>query len=198
MDSSESDAHVLHGLVVTCVVFIVLDTFFLALRFVSRCFIKKVPVGYDDLLLWSGYAVNIGLCAVGLGKTTRNNTRPCQTSLQKAVVAHIEGVGHPGADDQFHDPQEFTEYLQPLLKCLFALGPLFALGYTLPKLSLLLFYLRIFVGRVRIAIYIFMAVAVAEMLAFLISAIMYCKPVAYYVRESLCLVSLLCMYLLTA
>ena len=73
----EPASHVLHGLVITSIVFIILDTFFLALRSISRCLVKKVSVGYDDLLLWSAYVVNIGLCAVGLGECIPNINTKC-------------------------------------------------------------------------------------------------------------------------
>ena len=101
--------------------------------------------------------------------------------MQRKVVANIEGSPNLSADDSFRSPGDLQRYLQPLLKCLFALGPLFAFGYTLPKLSLLLFYLRVFVGKISIAIYVFIAVVIVEMIAFLVSAILYCQPVAFYV-----------------
>ena len=59
--------HVVVGLVATCAVLIVIDTLFLVLRFFSRCFVKKAPIGWDDLLLFPAFIVNMGLCAVGLG-----------------------------------------------------------------------------------------------------------------------------------
>ena len=58
---------VLRGLIVTAIVFIILDTLFLTLRSFSRFFVKRVEIGWDDALLWPGYALNIGLCALALG-----------------------------------------------------------------------------------------------------------------------------------
>ncbi|KAL9092442.1 MAG: hypothetical protein Q9159_000789 [Coniocarpon cinnabarinum] len=97
------------------------------------------------------------------------------------VVTKYAGAGNPPADAPFTTPQNFYTHLEPTLKCLYALGPLFAFGYSLPKISLLLFYLRVFIGRkVRFSIWLMMAIVVLEMLAFLIAAILYCIPVPYY------------------
>lgn len=69
MATTENAEHVLFGLVVTCAVFIALNTIFLILRFISRLFVQEAPFGYDDILTIPAFFFNIGICAVGLGKS---------------------------------------------------------------------------------------------------------------------------------
>lgn len=46
--SDESAASALSPLYATCVAFIILDTLFVVARFISRIFIGKVRLGWDD------------------------------------------------------------------------------------------------------------------------------------------------------
>lgn len=58
---------VLPSLVAVAITFIVLDTIFIVLRFISRTLIQKASVGLDDLLIVPAYAMNVGLCAIAIG-----------------------------------------------------------------------------------------------------------------------------------
>lgn len=53
--------------VATSVVFAVLTTIFLGLRFCSKRLMRSRS-GWDDLLLVAAYVFNMGLCAIGIGK----------------------------------------------------------------------------------------------------------------------------------
>ena len=57
----------LQDLLVTCIVFLVLDPVFVALRFVSCHLIKRQRWAVDDVLIVAGLVANIGLCATYLG-----------------------------------------------------------------------------------------------------------------------------------
>ena len=60
----------LHPLCVTCIVFIILNTLFVVLRFVSRNFVKRLEVGWDDILIIPSWLCNIGTCILGLRESS--------------------------------------------------------------------------------------------------------------------------------
>ena len=59
---------VLHPLLVVSVLYIVLDTLFVFLRFVSRQFIRTSQLGWDDWLLVPAFIFNLGSCILGLSE----------------------------------------------------------------------------------------------------------------------------------
>lgn len=64
---------VLPTLIAIAITFIVLDTFFLVLRFISRVLIQKVSIGVDDFLIIPAYCMNVGLCCVAIGMFSSRN-----------------------------------------------------------------------------------------------------------------------------
>lgn len=68
--TGQTASDVLAPLVAACICLIALDTFFFVLRYFARLWIKPIPLGLDDVLLFSAYVINIGLCSVGL-RTSR-------------------------------------------------------------------------------------------------------------------------------
>lgn len=53
---------------------LVIYTVLLALRLVSRSIVKKIEIGYDDILIALAYLANVGTCAVALGKLPYRRT----------------------------------------------------------------------------------------------------------------------------
>ena len=66
MGNEQRADDVLPTLISVAIFFIVLDTVVISLRFISRTFIQKAPIGLDDILILPSYAMNIGLCAIAI------------------------------------------------------------------------------------------------------------------------------------
>ncbi|KAL9052264.1 MAG: hypothetical protein Q9162_005521 [Coniocarpon cinnabarinum] len=138
------------------VAFIVLNTVFVALRIIARFHLKQQKFGMDDALILAAYVINIGLCADALGNT------PAEVPL--------------GTDPTMIKPQ-----LEPVLKAIYAAEQLLYAGFTLPKLSLLFLYLRVFEVRwVRFTTWGLIGVSTACWIAFALVAAFLCAPVQYY------------------
>lgn len=58
------------SLLTTCIVFLVLDTLFVVLRFFSRWH-QRVKWGWDDTLMLGGWLTCVGLCIDGISKSER-------------------------------------------------------------------------------------------------------------------------------
>lgn len=65
--AQETTQEALKGSVAVCIVFLVLNTFFVILRFIARFRLKQSKLGWDDILIIAGYFANVGLCADALG-----------------------------------------------------------------------------------------------------------------------------------
>ena len=85
-------------------------------------------------------------------------------SFSKAVV-HYETLGNPPADLPLTTSKnQIKMQLEPTLKCIYAVSLLLIAGFTLPKLSLLFLYLRVFVGNfLRAAIWSTIAIVSREL-----------------------------------
>lgn len=97
------------------------------------------------------------------------------------VLVHYYTVGNPPGH-QFvpANEGEVKTKLEPLLKCILAAEQLGLAGNSLPKLSILCLYLRIFPGRKsRLATWIMIVVVSILWLAWFILGINQCSPVAY-------------------
>ena len=68
MAVGQTAEHVLHPLLIVSVVYIVLDSLFVFLRFVSRQLIRKSQLGWDDWLLIPAFVFNLGSCVLGIGE----------------------------------------------------------------------------------------------------------------------------------
>lgn len=65
------DAHTaVKPLIAVCFIYIVFDIVFVALRFVSRRFVKRSELGWDDYLIIPGFIFNVAACILGLRKWT--------------------------------------------------------------------------------------------------------------------------------
>ncbi|KAL9083893.1 MAG: hypothetical protein Q9159_005509 [Coniocarpon cinnabarinum] len=154
-----------HPVLAAGVSMIVLQTFFLALRIFARTWVKRIPVGSDDLMLGCSYVINVGIAAAGI------------------VMYSIEIQGNLSEYATFLEtPQQIKTQLIPLLKCEYALGPLNFLGVIPPKLSLVLLYLRVFSlnPAFRWATYFVAGIIVLPVTSFSLASFFACKPLNYF------------------
>ncbi|APA10888.1 hypothetical protein SS1G_03439 [Sclerotinia sclerotiorum 1980 UF-70] len=112
------------SLIITCIVFIILDTLFLALRFLSRYY-QKAGFGWEDVLMIAGWLTCLGLCIDGLIAPSLG----VGTRFEKVIQVMPEKITSWGWNGF---------YTIPILYC-------FAVSF--PKMSVLVLYLRIFVDR---------------------------------------------------
>ena len=78
-------------------------------------------------------------------------------------------------------PDQLEAQLQPILKLAFATVILCTLGFSLPKLSILALYLRIFSGwKTRIISYVLIGVVIFMAIAYLVAGVLLCEPVQYF------------------
>lgn len=66
--SDETAIEALQPLFDASICMIVLDTIFFTLRYVARIWIKRVPLGLDDIALGLSYLANLAICSVGLSE----------------------------------------------------------------------------------------------------------------------------------
>ena len=177
---NETASEVLAPLVACCIAFIVLNTFFLALRYVARLWIKPVPLGADDAFIIGAYIVDIGTYTIILGILYHKHIL-C-TCLRGTVQAHVESQGNTPADLRPTQSIEQVEtQLKPALKCLYAITLLMTPGLLFPKLALLALFLRIFVGKLfRAAVWFTVAFLVVGFSIYFVVDIFACSPVHYY------------------
>ena len=96
-------------------------------------------------------------------------------------MVHYESIGNPPAYEPIEKPEQFYTQLVPVLKSIYAVELLGIAGYTLPKMSLLCLYLRIFTVRAfRIATYVLLGILVAFWISFALANIFQCTPVNYW------------------
>lgn len=76
----ETAKEALQSLVAVCITFLILNSFFVILRFISRFHVKQQKVGWDDILIIAGYVANIGLCVDAFG-TLSSRRASMQTLL---------------------------------------------------------------------------------------------------------------------
>lgn len=106
-----------------------------------------------------GYLVCVGLCVDGI------------------VVRNHEIKGNPPADEPIMDP----EVLTPALQAIYAAEQLLYAGTSLPKLSLLFLYLRIFDSRrIRVTTWVLIGITIVSWITWSLIAFFLCTPVEFY------------------
>ncbi|PYI26894.1 hypothetical protein BP00DRAFT_439626 [Aspergillus indologenus CBS 114.80] len=137
------------------IVFIVLETLAVALRFAAMRLSEK-RLGIDDILTIPGYLSCVGLCILSLD---------------------IGRVGYHLDVVETVDPQA----LVPWAKCLYATPIIYSAGCCFPRVILLTLYLRICEKNrpYRVACYSLMAFIVAFAIADIMAGAFECWPVAY-------------------
>ncbi|KAL9090631.1 MAG: hypothetical protein Q9159_001878 [Coniocarpon cinnabarinum] len=153
----------LSPLFATSVAFLILNFFFLALRFYTVLFLrsKRLKLAWDDWFLLPAWAATTGTTLIGI------------------LIYHYEGQGNPPytGHDMIIDPK----YLKPALACIWAVLLILTAAYAFTRYSILCLYLRVFTGRwIRIASYFFIAFITCQWISFTIATIVQCSPVAYY------------------
>ncbi|KAN0066797.1 hypothetical protein V8E54_015086, partial [Elaphomyces granulatus] len=145
-------------LVTISIVFIILNSVFVILRFYARS-ITKAAYGWDDYLIIASFISNVSLCVVSI------------------IAVYRGGVGRHIWDVLENDPKLVIGWAQGIL----AMELIYFSSVALPKLSLLCFCLRVFVFRkARIFAWIVISVVILNWATFSIAAILQCRPVAYW------------------
>ncbi|KAI9686107.1 MAG: hypothetical protein M1820_010696 [Bogoriella megaspora] len=138
-----------------CIAFMVLDTFFVGLRFLARYF-QKAPLGWDDFLIPISL---INLLAMGIDSLL---------ALRWAVGYHIERVLKT-MPDQIANWGKNSFYAIPIL---------YATAVAWPKLSILLLYLRIFTYKwPRICCWTIAAIIIITAIGNVFGIALQCFPV---------------------
>ncbi|KAK1834003.1 integral membrane protein [Podospora conica] len=139
------------------VVGIALPTLVVAARFYAKR-ITRAYFGWDDGLILAANLFCIALCVVGI------------------VTVHIAGLGKHFEYLKAHDKPSFNNW--PKMLVTFELT--YFTAVTLPKMSMLCLYLRIFNwgGRMRQATLVLLAAVAATWLAFVIATILQCVPLS--------------------
>jgi len=184
-----------HGnkLVTISIVFMILNTIFVILRCYSRS-ITKVAYCWDDYLIFASYISNISLCAASICTYALFIIPPFLNSLHTEsftwepakhidiVIVYNGGVGRHISDVLKDDPELVIGWA----KGIFAIELIYLASVALPKLSALCFYMRIFVCRKsRIFACTVMGFVILNWAVFSISAIIQCRPVAYWWDKSI-------------
>lgn len=167
--------------VATSIIFAILTSIFLGLRFYSKSLMRSRS-GWDDILLVAAYLFNVGLCAVGIGKsrlTTVRNLSIWDVSINPAVaMTKFAGVGRHEEWVRLNDPSQIVRWAQFVLVFQF----LHFTGVGLPKIAILFFYIRVFnwKGRMLATCYATMGLLVATWLACDLAACFQCRPLAFW------------------
>ncbi|KAK2606737.1 hypothetical protein N8I77_005468 [Diaporthe amygdali] len=145
--------------VATSIIFAILTSIFLGLRFYSKSLMRSRS-GWDDILLVAAYLFNVGLCAVGIAMTK------------------FAGVGRHEEWVRLNDPSQIVRWAQFVLVFQF----LHFTGVGLPKIAILFFYIRVFnwKGRMLATCYATMGLLVATWLACDLAACFQCRPLAFW------------------
>lgn len=99
------------------------------------------------------------------------------TNKDGTGFVHYGGVGHHFAYWEVTDPSKIVTYF----KYLFAVSTCYYLPVTIPKLSILAFYSRIFtVKSYRVAIQVLAAVLIATAIVNIVVSFVICRPLPYY------------------
>lgn len=64
----QTASEAMRPLLIVCILYIVLDVFFVSLRFISRFIIRRSEIGWDDWLILPAFICNVAACAAGLRK----------------------------------------------------------------------------------------------------------------------------------
>jgi len=139
------------------IAFIVLETFFVGLRYVAR-YSSGTRGGFDDWIMPAALLFNLGLCAQAI-----------------SMVAY----GGVGRHIMWLETNDLTA-LTTFLKMQIPFTILYALAVTFPKLAILGLYLRVFIQkRYRITSYVLIAILSSSCLSVVIVTFVQCTPVSY-------------------
>ncbi|KAK0611881.1 hypothetical protein B0T14DRAFT_571735 [Immersiella caudata] len=149
LDNDYSGDSLVHAAIVS----IALTSFVMALRFYAK-HLSGGRWGYDDALIFAAYIVNVGLCVVAI------------------LMVYL---GHAGQhyDSSLSDPER-AEWG----KLLFSFEMIYFTAVTLPKMSILCLYLRVFgwKGRMRRITQALLGIVFATGFSLSVVVIFQCRP----------------------
>lgn len=131
-----------HILTAVSVVFICLDTIFLVFSFYAWG-LNKASAGLDDLVISVAWFTHIGLCVLGISRPILPLSPRSMMLITYQATVHDAGVGRHLVYNMQKDPPIIVAWA----KSLYALEWLYLPSCALPKISVLLLYLRIFASR---------------------------------------------------
>lgn len=165
-----------YKLVNTGIIFITLETIFVALRILSRR-IQKTPFGWDDYLVPFALVFCIGNSILGFRKSYAYDISLTGglILILKVAVQH-GGVGHH-IEAVAQTPEKIAYWYKT---CLIATPVIYVIAAALPKAAILAVYLRIFVDKFsRISCYILVGIVVVNTIANIPALIWKCDPISY-------------------
>jgi hypothetical protein len=164
-----------HILIAVSVLFIILDTIFLALRFYAGK-LHKTSVGVDDFVISLAWCTHVGLCILGISRSILPLSPRSMVLITYQVMVQRAGVGRHLAYNMQEDPHIVVAWV----KSLYALEWLYLPSCALPKISVILLYIRIFASRTeRLVSYVVMWMLAANWFAYLIACSLQCRPFEY-------------------
>ncbi|KAN0077868.1 hypothetical protein V8E54_006172, partial [Elaphomyces granulatus] len=142
-------------MVAISIIFVILNAIFVTLRCYARSLTKAV-YGWDDYLIFASLISNTALSVVLI------------------LTAYYGGIGRHISDPDLTAGWTNRIYALVLINVYLA-------SVSLPKLSALFFYLRVFVYRKgRIFAYITIGLVILNWVVFSIMSIFQCRPIAYW------------------
>ncbi|KAK0649576.1 hypothetical protein B0T16DRAFT_492184 [Cercophora newfieldiana] len=140
------------SLIHASIVSIALTSVVMALRFYAKT-ISSGRWGYDDGLIFGAYILNVGLCSVAM------------------IMVRFAAVGH-------HEYEVPPDQNVIWAKCLFAFEMLYFVAVTLPRMSILCLYLRVFgwKGAMRRITQAILGLVIALGLSMCFVSIFQCRP----------------------
>lgn len=164
----------------TAVAFAVIESAFVALRYVSL-YLKRTRQGPDDILMPLGWLFNMALVSCALGTDflymcySSFTPQVVTTNYVHAVMVKIGGAGKHLDWLNANEPKTVIAFSK--LQIPFTIT--YALAVAFPKLTILGLYLRIFAQRChRSACYVLIAIVSMVCCAVLLLACLQCVPLA--------------------
>lgn len=152
-----SDAYIGYLFKNVAIAFIVLQTFFVGLRFLAR-HLNSTPMGADDILVPLSLIFNYALCGVSI------------------AMVEVGGVGRHTLWNCVYQPSALAMYAK--LQIPFTVVIFWSI--TFAKVAILSLYLRIFLNRyLRLATYVVVAIQIGSAIANTIVTCNVCTPLAF-------------------
>ena len=163
------------SLVAACAVLIALETIFVGLRFYARR-LTNAEFGWDDVLVAAAWVTNMGLCITCFSLCSAPSTSECDILTTSSDSVYNAGVGRHLIAVEMKDPTLIVAWA----KTLFAIDWLYLTSNLLPKVSVVLLYLRVFTNKAsRMACYGLLVFLVAVWMSFVVAASLQCFPAEF-------------------
>ncbi|POS78512.1 integral membrane protein [Diaporthe helianthi] len=159
ISAEDMDDYSGNKVIVTSIVFIILTSLFLGLRFYAKNLVRSQS-GWDDLLLVGAYLCNTGSC------------------ITVIVMTKVAGLGRHEEWLKNSNPTQMVRWAELVLTFEF----FHFAGEALPKLAILSFYIQMFNwrGKTRAVCYVTMGTVVTAWLASTVGGCLQCRPLAFW------------------